>query len=367
MGRGKLLGMLVLTATAALAAEDRKPAAAKPEPDRFAMVAGTADQDASPQTRAVLDYFKALPARTDKRLVSGQFMGWFPVCSLATAHDVYLQTGQWVGVAGFDYYETVAGTPKTKPDRFKPPRWQAINAFAKAYWETGGLVTISCHLTNPWDGKQAWSTTGKFEDLLDKTTPAYARYREQTDAVAAGLDELQRAGVTVLFRPFHEMTGAWFWWGKRDPETFRQVWRQLFDTFTHEKGLHNLIWVWSPAVDAAALNYYPGNAYVDMTGLDIYAADVAVGKDVYGELKKTGKPFAVTEFGPPGDTQDPASPRHYDYGPFAKSVREQLPDTVFFLAWRDAWGLHRNLNAKTLLNDPLVVNRDGLDFQRQPK
>jgi hypothetical protein len=139
--------------------------------------------------------------------------------------------------------------------------------------------------------------SGRFEDLLDPSTPAYARYREQIDEVARGLADLQDAGVPVLFRPFHEMTGA-FWWGSRNPVAFRKVWRELFTYFTEAKGLHNLVWVWSPLVSSRAMDYYPGNAFVDVTGLDIYAASVAVATNVYADLMKTGKPFAVTEFGP---------------------------------------------------------------------
>jgi hypothetical protein len=144
---------------------------------------------------------------------------------------------------------------------------------------------------------------GRFEDLLDPRTPAFARYRGQLDEIARGLADLQDAGVPVLFRPLHEMTGA-FWWGARDPVAFRLVWRDLFDYFTRVKGLHNLIWVWSPLVSTRAMDYYPGNAYVDVTGLDIYAVGVAGAKAVYAELAKTGKPFAVTEFGPPGNALD---------------------------------------------------------------
>jgi hypothetical protein len=125
-------------------------------------------------------------------------MGWYPVVSLATANEIYRQTSSWVAVAGFDYYETFVNMPETQPDRFKPPRWQLVNELAKAYWQMGGLVTISCHMTNPWNGGLAWSKEGRFEDLLDRGTPAYARYMEQIDEVARGLSELQDAGVPVL-------------------------------------------------------------------------------------------------------------------------------------------------------------------------
>lgn len=332
--------------------------------ERLVPVAGNVDRQALPMTRALLDALKELPSKKEGKLLSGQFMGWYPVVSLATANEIHQQTSNWVAVAGFDYYETFVNMPKTKPDLFKPPRWRLINELAKAHTAMGGLVTISCHMTNPWDGGLAWSKTGRFEDLLDARTPAYARYMEQVDEVARGLADLQEAGVPVLFRPFHEMTGA-FWWGGRNPVAFRKVWRELFDYYTTAKGLHNLVWVWSPLVSAKAMDYYPGNAFVDMAGLDIYAGSVEVAKGAYADLMKTGKPFAVTEFGPPGNSLDNTSPRNYDYGPFARQIAEHLPEAVFFLAWRDAWGLHRNLNAKQLLDDPLVRNRGELAFAQR--
>jgi len=322
------------------------------------------DRGALPVTRALLSAFGELPAKPEGRLLSGQFMGWYPLASLASANEIYQATSNWVAIAGFDYYETFVNTPKTKPDLFKPPRWRLINAFAKAYWQMGGLVTISCHMTNPWSGGLAWDKTGRFEDLGDKGTPAYARYKEQIDEIARGLADLQDAGVPVLFRPLHEMTGA-FWWGGRDPAAFRALWRELFRYFTEEKQLHNLLWVWSPLVSTNAMAYYPGDDAVDVTGLDIYASRVDSAKAVYARLAATGKPFAVTEFGPPGNALDNTSPRNYDYGPFARQIAAALPTAVYFLAWRDAWGLHRNLNAKQLLDDPLVLNRGEWDFTRR--
>jgi len=332
--------------------------------DRLLPAEGVVDRQASPMTQALLAALRELPSKKEGKILSGQFMGWYPLVSLATANEIHQQTSNWVAVAGLDYYETFVNTPKTKPDLFKPPRWQLINELARAHWAMGGLVTISCHMTNPWDGGLAWSKAGRFEDLLDKSTPAFARYREQVDEVARGLAELQDAGVPVLFRPFHEMTGA-FWWGARNPVAFRKVWRELFAYLSEAKGLHNLIWVWSPLVSPKAMDYYPGNAFVDVTGLDIYAAGVASATNIYAEIVKTGKPFAVTEFGPPGNSLDNTSPRNYDYGPFARQCAESLPATCYFLAWRDAWGLHRNLNARQLLDDPLVLNRGELAFSQR--
>jgi len=321
----------------------------------------TADPEALPVTEALLAALRELPSKAEKKLLSGQFMSWYPVASLAAANEIHEQTSNWVAVAGFDYYETFLKMPKTKPDTFKPPRWRSINELAKAYWQMGGLVTLSCHMTNPWDGGLAWSNAGRLEELFDKNTAAYARYMEQVDEVARGLADLQDAGVVVLFRPFHEMTGA-FWWGGRNPAAFRKLWRELFTYYTREKGLHNLLWVWAPLVSDKAMAYYPGGAYVDVTGLDIYDNSVIAAKSVCEKIRAAGKPFAITEFGPSGSFSDNTSPRNFDYGPFARHIAEHLPETVFFLAWRDAWGLHRNLNAQALLKDPLVANCGELSF-----
>ena len=331
------------------------------EGERLAPFQGTVDRDALPMMRALLAALRELPDKQEGNLLSGQYMGWYPVVSLATANEIFQQTSNWVAVAGFDYYETHVNMPKTLPEFFKPPRWRMVNELAKEYHRMGGMVTLSCHMTNPWNGGLAWGKAPRIEDLLDKGTPAYARYMEQVDEIARGLCDLQDAGVPVLFRPFHEMQGGWFWWGG-NPVAFRLLWRELFDYLTHEKGLHNLLWVWSPNVSLKALDFYPGNAYVDMTGLDIYANTLDGAKPVYDELMKTGKPFAVTEFGPPGNAFDNTSPRNFDYGTFARQIAEHLPDAVYFLAWRDAWGLHRNLNARQLLDDPRVLNRGELPF-----
>jgi mannan endo-1,4-beta-mannosidase len=316
------------------------------------------DAQALPAARALYAELSALPQRADQRVLSGQFMGWFPVCSLATANEIYQQTSNWVAVAGFDYYETFVNTPKTKPDRFKPPRWRYINELIKTHVALGGVATLSLHMTNPWTGGLAWDKTGNLADVLDPASAAYPAYRQQLDEVARGLADLQEAQVVVLFRPFHEMTGA-FWWGGKEGETFKKVWIELFRYYTQEKKLHNLVWVWSPLVSTNAMCYYPGNDYVDMTGLDIYASSLERAKNCYAEIMKTGKPFAITEFGPPGNSLDNSSPRNYDYGTFAQQIRDYMPETVYFLAWRDAWGLHRNLNAKQLLSDPWIRNRDA--------
>ncbi|MEJ2053582.1 MAG: glycosyl hydrolase [Calditrichaceae bacterium] len=86
----------------------------------------------------------------------------------------------------------------------------------------------------------------QFKDLLTPGTDLYDQWVEQVDSVAFYLKKLRDAGVPVLWRPYHEMNGDWFWWGNRTGEySTKALYRQLFDRFVNYHKLNNLIWVWS--------------------------------------------------------------------------------------------------------------------------
>jgi mannan endo-1,4-beta-mannosidase len=78
--------------------------------------------------------------------------------------------------------------------------------------------------------------------------------------------------IPILFRPYHEMNGSWFWWGGVPGEDrYIKLWKQLYKLYTEEYQLDNLIWVWSPDDPDHGLDgYYPGDDYVDIIGCDVY-------------------------------------------------------------------------------------------------
>ena len=82
------------------------------------------------------------------------------------------------------------------------------------------------------------------------------------------LQPLEDAGISVIWRPLHEASGAWFWWGAQGPETYKTLWKMMYDYLVKEKGLDNLIWVWTAEKDDD--EWYPGDEYVDIVGRDIY-------------------------------------------------------------------------------------------------
>jgi Glycosyl hydrolase family 26 len=101
--------------------------------------------------------------------------------------------------------------------------------------------------------------------------------------------------------------------------------------------------------------------------LDLYGPTPLDAADRYNEMSSTGKPFALAEFGPPGGSLDSETLRNYDYAPFAEDLIDAGSGIVYFLAWRDSWGLHRNPGTRELLSDPLVLNRDDLARELFPK
>ncbi len=323
-----------------------------------------ADKNASSSTRAVLQYMTELPRRDVKRLMTGQFLGWYPQVSMKPAEEIYQQSGEWVAIIGVDYYETKLMDSKlTEPEFWKPPRWKDINALIKEHWSKGGLSSISVHMTNPYTGDKAWDTSQRAaDDLLNPEQKAGKAYLDQLNGIADGIQDLQKEGIVVLYRPFHEWDGDWFWWGGLQPDLARKLWAHMFGYFSETRDLHNIIWVYNEL-----MGRYPGPEYVDINSRDYYSEYPKTLARDYREMSPTGKPFAIGEFGPPGNTSDPDTARNYDYSTFAQETIAAAPGTLYFLAWRDAWGLHRNPGTKALMKDPLVVNRDDLAREMFPK
>lgn len=96
-------------------------------------------------------------------------------------------------------------------------------------------------------------------------------FTEDLKNVAAYLKLLRDADIPVLWRPFHEAAGGWFWWGK-DAASFKSLWIAMFNYFKTE-GLDNLIWVWTTEGNDA--DWYPGDQYVDIVGRDVYNKETA--------------------------------------------------------------------------------------------
>jgi mannan endo-1,4-beta-mannosidase len=310
-----------------------------------------ANPESNTRTKAVLTYFQSLESRTDKRIVSGQFSNFGGGASLRLLNEIHDRTGHWPAIVGVDYADFPTGGLT-----FNTPNKTAIS-----YWKDGGLVSVSVHLYDPARTNASGGLRDKDVDLaalLDKSSETHARWMHELDQVADGLQELKDAGVVVLWRPFHEMNGDWFWWCGQDPETFIKLWQQMFDYFTRTKGLNNLLWVYAPNHGPKTADYYPGDRYVDLIGLDAYTDFVDTNHiSGYAELARIKKPFGFTEFGPHAPSNPPGD---YDYLRFIQGVQKDFPRTVFFMCWNGKWSLARNTDVAEMLSHPWIVNREDL-------
>jgi mannan endo-1,4-beta-mannosidase len=301
------------------------------------------------RAKAILEYFQSLEGRTNKCVLSGQFSNFGQGADLRLVTEIHDQTGHWPAILGVDYAGR-GGITHGAP-----------NQAAIEYWKQGGLVTISTHLYNPARTNANGGLRDKgveLDTLLDTRSETQVRWLHELDQVAGGLQQLKDAGVVVLWRPFHEMNGDWFWWNGKDPATFIKLWRQMFDYFTKTKGLDNLLWVYAPNHGNKTTAYYPGDRYVDLVGLDAYTDFVDTNHiKGYAQMAQIKKPFGFTEFGPHGPSNPPGD---YDYLRFIQGVQKDFPRTVFFMSWNDKWSLARNTNTTELLNHPWIVNREDL-------
>jgi mannan endo-1,4-beta-mannosidase len=309
-----------------------------------------ANPKSSPPTRAVLQLFAGLEKKADHKIISGQFSDFGARASVEAMQRVFDVTGQWPALFGADC--CYVGNRKISFDK--------VNPAAIAWWKQGGLVTISAHLWNPAreTGDGLRDKDVDLTQLLKPGTLANTNWMRMLDEMAAGLDELQQAGVVVLWRPFHEMNGGWFWWGDRDPEAFQAVWKHMFHYFTETKKLNNLLWVYGPNHGDKVTAFYAGGDYVDIIGLDAYT-DFIDPEHIrgYDQIIKLNKPFGFTEYGPYGPSKPPGD---YNYVRFIEGIQKNFPKTVFFMSWNAKWSLSSNLNTRELLENPLILNRDQL-------
>lgn len=149
---------------------------------------------------------------------------------------------------------------------------------AIAYWEKGGIVTLCWHWLAPEKYiTGTWYSAFRPEEVRMNVTKmvngedeeGLALLMKDIDNIAQELLKMQEAGVPVLWRPLHEASGGWFWWGKEGADTYKKLYILLYDTLTNQYGLNNLIWLWN-GQDA---DWYPGDEYVDIVGMDIYAGE----------------------------------------------------------------------------------------------
>lgn len=178
----------------------------------------------------------------------------------------------------------------------------------------GEVVTACLHINNPLTGGDSWDNSNNtvVKEILTEGSDTNVKYKVWLDRLAAFVLELKDANgklIPIIFRPYHEHTQEWSWWGSKctTQEEFISFWRFTVDYLVNIKGVHNLIFAISPQLDGMApkdrlLYRWPGDDYVDFIGMDSYHGTntdaLASNVKNLAELSKDKKkPCGVTETG----------------------------------------------------------------------
>ncbi len=218
------------------------------------------------------------------------------------AEWVKLQTGKYPVINTVDYIQL----------QYSPANWIDYTDISQLeeWWNNNGLIAADWH----WMVPPTKDTEGNFQSYVYNTETEFKASniliegtwentiaKADLEKLAGYLKLFQQKNIPVIWRPLHEAAGniynytngeAWFWWGADGADTYKALWKFMFDYF-QEQGLNNLIWVWTS--QTGDIDFYPGDAYVDIVGRDIYgnndASDIA---DEYVELQDTYSTKMIT-------------------------------------------------------------------------
>jgi mannan endo-1,4-beta-mannosidase len=298
---------------------------------------------ASPEARALLAYLHSI---SGKGIVTGQHN--YPNTGARWTDMAYDLTGKYPGLYGQDFGFSAG---EDKDSVLSRP---AMIEEVKRQYKNGSIIALTWHEVRPTDDEpvtfsqsvQGKLTDYEWQELLTPGTPIYNRWCAQVDVVAGYLRQLRDAHVPVLYRPYHEINGNWFWWtGRPGKDGSAALYRQLYDRFVNVHHLDNLVWVWNvnapnPGWPPVA-EYYPGANYADVVSMDIYGEF----KQEYYDSMLTlaaDKPIALAEVG--------ALP--------TPDVLEKQPRWTYFMSWSELIQASNKLdNTLAVYHSPQAINR----------
>jgi len=184
-------------------------------------------------------------------------------------------TGEYPAILGLDFIEYT-------PSRVANGSVGMDVQYAKKFHEEGGIVTFCWHWNAPepylinsgdlpwWKGFYTEASTIDLKKIMDgEDQKGYDLLLRDIDTIAEQMKILQKADIPILWRPLHEASGGWFWWGASGSEAYIKLYRLLYDRLTNYHGIHNLIWVWN----GQNKDWYPGDDVVDIVGTDVYPGE----------------------------------------------------------------------------------------------
>ena len=229
--------------------------------------------DASAETKAL---YKFLCDNYGEKIISGQ------VCDYGVNGPEFkaikAETGKYPAMLGLDMMNySLARTGRGT-------KGESVDVALDFCNEQGGIVAYCWHWNAPdkylksgtdengnprwWGGFYTANTDFDIAKVMNGKDPEGKDLLDKDiEEIAKQLNRLDDAGVPVLWRPLHEASGGWFWWGAKGADAYKKLWVYLYEQLTDVYGCDNLIWVYN----GQSADWYPGDKYVDIIGEDIYA------------------------------------------------------------------------------------------------
>lgn len=226
--------------------------------------------------------------------------------------DILSTVGDYPAVMGFE----IGGIEMDDAKNLDSVPFNRMRQELAAHHERGGIVTISWHPRNPLTGGTAWDVDN--DQVVKSILPdgseheKFQLWMERVGDFLATLKDKDGTPIPIIFRPWHENNGSWFWWGQKlcTDEQFHALWNMLQD-YLNGRGFDNLLWSYSPNLDGGwteerFMQRYPGNDRVALIGIDAYqwGTEEEFVKGLTADLdfvsafaEKNKKPFALTECG----------------------------------------------------------------------
>jgi cellobiose epimerase len=303
------------------------------------------NKNATPEAKKLLDYLYSIKGRN---IIAGHH-------NAVGKPDVFPNrvkelTGKTPEIWGCDFI-----------NYYRPGNADSLVQEAYQKYKDGYIVTLMWHVGRPQDDppfKWKESVQGKMTDeewkeLTTPGTPLNSRWLARVDTIAKFLNDLQVLGVPVLWRPYHESNGVWFWWGnKRGENGFPKLYRMMYDRFVNYHKLNNLIWVWNTNAPRQLINdeaysyndYFPGMDYVDVFATDVYQHDYR--QSHHDDLMRLGR-GKIISLGEVGEVPSP-------------EILDHQPMWTWFMIWANFVNNHNTPEQiRDLYNYPNIITHEN--------
>jgi mannan endo-1,4-beta-mannosidase len=337
------------------------------------VINGPADKNATAETANLLKNLKKLASKGimfghQDDLVYG--IGWQ---NEEGQSDVRKVCGDYPAVYGWELGHLELGDAIS----LDSVQFDAIRQHIKEVYARGGVNTISWHFNNPLTGGTAWDNSST--EVVKSILPGGSKhelFKTWLDKFADFITSLKDdngVAIPIIFRPLHEHTGSWFWWGQNQCTThdYIALWRFMSDYLRDVKNIHNLLYCYSASdgfnTIAEYSERYPGNNYIDMIGFDCYQSNIDQKSSlmtslnqkltiVAGMASENNKIAALTEV---GFESVPDTTWWTDF--LWKSIDKT--GISYVLCWRNAWNRPKHYFVPY---PGQVSEKDFVDFYNLP-